>query len=110
MTGLPLTLPTILCVYVTILGVHAAASRYQEGLNARMIMGYTQFMQDRLYMAFARVNRLCFTQTSGASVIRVVISDLIRAGLATRRLLELISAVILTAIYIRVALSPYRGS
>jgi ATP-binding cassette, subfamily C, bacterial len=105
MTGLPLTLPTILCVYVTILGVHAVASRYQEGLNARMIMGYTQFMQDRLYMAFARVNWLCFTQTSGANVIRVVTSDLIRAGLATRRLLELISTVILTAIYIGVALS-----
>jgi ATP-binding cassette, subfamily C, bacterial len=105
MTGLPLSLPTILCVYVTILGVHAAGSRYQEGLNARMIMGYTQFMQDRLYMAVARVSWLCFTQTSGANVIRVVTSDLIRAGLATRRLLELISTVILTAIYIGVALS-----
>jgi len=105
MTGLPLTLPTILCVYAGILGVHAVASRYQEGLNARMMLGYTQFMQDRLYTAFARVEWLCFTQTSGATVIRVVTSDLIRAGFATRKLLELIAAVILTAIYIGVALS-----
>ena len=105
MTGLPLTLPTILCAYVSILGIHALASRYQEGLNARMMLGYTQFMQDRLYKAFARVDWLCFTKTSGTGVIRVLTSDLIRAGFATRQLLELIAAVILTTIYIGVALS-----
>ena len=104
-TGLPLTLPTILCVYVVILGLHAVASRYQEGLNTRLSLGYTQFMQDRLYTAFARVEWLYFTQTSGADVIRVVTSDLIRAGFATRQLLALIAVVILTSIYISVALS-----
>ncbi|MFZ2447412.1 MAG: ABC transporter ATP-binding protein [Syntrophobacteraceae bacterium] len=105
MTGLPLTLPTILCVYVAILSVHAVVSRYQEGLNAGMIMGYTQHLQDRLYAAFARVEWLCFTQTSGADVIRVVTNDLIRAGFAARRLLELVAAVVLTLIYICVSLS-----
>jgi ATP-binding cassette, subfamily C, bacterial len=105
MTGLPLTLPTILAVYVAILGVHAVASRYQEGLNTRLSLGYTQFMQDRLYSAFARVEWLYFTQTKGADVIRVVTSDLIRAGFATRQLLALIAVVILTTIYIGVALS-----
>lgn len=104
MAGLPLTLPTILCAYVSILVLHAVASRYQEGLNARMIMGYTQFMQDRLYTAFARVEWLCFTKTSGTNVIRVVTNDLIRAGFATRRLLELMATVILATIYIGVAL------
>ena len=49
--GLPLTLPAILGVYALILGVHAVASRYQEGLNARMSLGYTQLMQE--YTAFA---------------------------------------------------------
>jgi ATP-binding cassette, subfamily C, bacterial len=105
MTGLPLTLPTILCVYVAILGVHAVASRYQEGLNTRLSLGYTQYMQDRLYTAFARVEWLYFTQTRGADVIRVVTSDLIRAGFVTRQLLALIAVVILTTIYIGVALS-----
>jgi ATP-binding cassette subfamily C protein len=105
MTGLPLTLPAILGVYVSILCVHCVASRYQEGLNAKMMLGYTQFMQERLYAAFARVQWLCFTQTSGAEVIRVVTSDLIRAGFATRKLLELIATLVLTIIYIGVALS-----
>jgi ATP-binding cassette, subfamily C, bacterial len=104
-TGLPLTLPAILCVYVFILGLHAVASRYQESLNARMMLGYTQFMQDRLYTAFSRVEWLCFTRTSGTEVIRVLTCDLIRAGFATRKLLELIAATVLTAIYIGVALS-----
>ena len=105
MTGLPLSLPAILCVYVSILGVHALASRYLEGLNAKLIQGYTQFMQDRLYTAFARVEWLCFTQTSVTDVIRAVTSDLIRAGFATRRLLELLAVVILTIIYLGVAMS-----
>jgi ATP-binding cassette, subfamily C, bacterial len=103
-TGLPLTLPTILCVYVLILSLHAVAGRYQEVLNARMSLGYTQFMQDRLYKAFASVDWLCFTQISGPDVMRVVTTDLIRAGFSTRRLLELMATVILTTIYIGVAL------
>jgi ATP-binding cassette, subfamily C, bacterial len=103
--GLPLTLPAILCVYAAILGIHAVATRYQEGLSARMSLGYTQFMQDRLYTAFARVDWLYFTQMKGSNVIRVVTSDLIRAGFATRRLLELIATVILAIIYIGVAMS-----
>jgi ATP-binding cassette subfamily C protein len=105
MTGLPLTLPVILCVYVGILGLHAVASRYQEGLSAKMSLGYTQFMQDRLYAAFARVEWLYFTQMRGSNVIRVVTNDLIRAGFATRRLLELIATAILAVIYIGVAMS-----
>lgn len=105
MAGLPLTLPSILCVYVIILSIHAVADRYQEVLNAGMSLGYTQFMQDRLYSAFARVDWLCFTQISGPDVMRVVTTDLIRAGFSTRRLLELIATAILAAIYIAVALS-----
>jgi ATP-binding cassette subfamily C protein len=105
MTGLPLTLPALLGLYIAILGGHALATRYQEGLNARMSLGYTQFMQDRLYAAFARVEWLHFTRMRGADVIRVVTSDLIRAGFATRRLLELLATAILTVIYVGVALS-----
>ncbi len=62
-------------------------------------------MQDRLYKAFASVDWLCFTRISGPDVIRVVTTDLIRAGFSTRRLLELIATIILTMIYIGVALS-----
>lgn len=104
-TGLPLTLATILCAYMVIVGTHAIASRYQEVLNARLSFGYTQFMQDRLYNAFARAEWLCSTQMSGSDVIRVLTSDLVRIGYATRQLLELIAVVVLTLIYIGVVLS-----
>ncbi|MGO9376012.1 MAG: ABC transporter ATP-binding protein [Syntrophobacteraceae bacterium] len=104
-TGLPLTLATILCAYMVIVGTHAIASRYQEVLNARLSFGYTQFMQDRFYNAFARAEWLCSTQMSGSNVIRVLTSDLVRIGYATRQLLELIAIVVLTLIYIGVVLS-----
>jgi len=104
-TGLPLTLETILCAYIVIVGTHAIASRYLEVLNARLSFGYTQFMQDRVYNAFARAEWLCSTQMSGSNVIRVLTSDLVRIGYATRQLLELIAVVVLTIIYIGVVLS-----
>jgi ATP-binding cassette subfamily C protein len=104
-TGLPLTLATILCAYMVVVGTHAIASRYQEVLNARLSFGYTQFMQDRLYNAFARAEWLCSTQMSGSGLIRVLTSDLVRIGYATRQLLELIAVVVLTLIYIVVVLS-----
>lgn len=104
-TGLTLSLPIILCACVFIVGVHAVVGRYQEVLNARLILGYTKFMQDRLYAAFARVEWLCFTRISGADVVRVVTNDLPRVGFATRQLLELFATFVLTVIYICVALS-----
>ena len=52
-----------------------------------------------------RVKWLYFTRMRGSEVIRVVTGDLIRAGFATRRLLELMATVVLTVIYIGVALS-----
>lgn len=103
-TGLPLTLPTILFAYVTILSIHAMAGRYLEVLNARLSFGFTQLMQDRLYEAFARLEWTSFTQMRSANLIRVVTNDLVRAGFATRRLLELIATMVLTIIYIGFAL------
>jgi ATP-binding cassette subfamily C protein len=104
-TGLPFSLETILCAYLIIVGTHAVANRYLEVLTARLSFGYTQFMQDRIYHAFARAEWLCSTQMGGANLIRVITSDLVRAGYATRQLLELIASVFLTLIYIGVILS-----
>jgi ATP-binding cassette, subfamily C, bacterial len=105
MTGLPLTLLTILCVYIVIVSAHTIASRYQEVLNARLSLGYTRFMQDRLYRAFARVDWLCLAQMRGTDVVRVLTNDLIRVGFATGKLLELIAIAVLTLIYLVVVLS-----
>ena len=103
--GLPFSLETILCAYLIIVGTHALANRYLEVLNARLSFGYTQFMQDRIYHAFARAEWLCSSQMGGANLIRVITSDLVRAGYATRQLLELIATVLLTLIYVGVILS-----
>jgi ATP-binding cassette, subfamily C, bacterial len=104
-TGLPCSLETVLCAYMIIVGTHAIASRYLEVLTARLSFGYTQFMQDLIYNAFARAEWLFSTQMGGANLIRVLTSDLVRAGYATRQLLELIATVLLTLIYLGVILS-----
>ena len=105
MTGLPLTLVSILCIYIAIVSAHTLASRYQEVLNARLSLGYTRFMQDRLYRAFARVDWLCLAQMRGTDVVRVLTNDLLRVGFATGKLLELVAIFVLTLIYLVVVLS-----
>ncbi|MDR3555716.1 MAG: ABC transporter ATP-binding protein [Syntrophobacteraceae bacterium] len=103
-TGIPFNLTTILCTYMVIVGIFAVINRYLEVLIARLSLGYIQFMQDRVYSAFAGVEWLCSIRTSGADIIRVLTNDLIRLGTAARHLLDGIAVVALTLIYVGVVL------
>ena len=104
-TGLPFTLETVLCAYIVINGIYAAAGRYLQGLGAKLSFGYTQCMQDRIYQAFAGAEWLCSNRLNGADVIRVLTSDLVRVGDATRRLFDLLATIVLTFIYLGVVIS-----
>ncbi len=104
-TGLPLCLATILGAYIAIIATHAVASRYQGVLNAKLSLGYTQFMQDRLYKAFSAGDWLHLTQMRGTDVVRVLTNDLVRVGYATEKLLELGATVVVTLIYVAVVFS-----
>ncbi len=101
-TGIPFTLATILCAYMVIVSTFALVNRYLDVLIARISLGYVQSMQDRIYAAFAGVEWLCSIRTSGADIIRVLTNDLIRLGAASRQLLDGISVVVLTLIYVGV--------
>ena len=52
--GLPLTMLSILCVYVGIVVVHAMVARYREVLNTKIIYGFTQVLRNGLYQALCR--------------------------------------------------------
>lgn len=101
-TGIPITLATILIAYMAIVATFALVNRRLEVLIARLSLGYIEFMQDRIYAAFAGVEWLCSIRTGGADIIRVLTNDLIRLGTAARHLLDGISVVALTLIYLGV--------
>ena len=102
--GLPLTMSSILCVYVGIVTAHAMVTRYGEVLNTKIIEGFTQILRNSLYQALCRTEWLCFLRTRGSDVTHVLTSDLDRVGFATQQLLQLIGTVIIAGMHIAVAL------
>lgn len=102
--GLPLTMPSILCVYVGIVAAHAMVTRYREVLNTKIIYGFTQVLRNSLYQAFCRTEWLCFMRTRGSDVTHVLTSDLQRVGFATQQLLQLAGTIIIAGVHIAVAL------
>jgi ATP-binding cassette, subfamily C, bacterial len=102
--GLPLTMSSILCVYVGIVAAHAMVTRYGEILNIRIIYGFTQALRNSLYRALCRAEWLCFLRTRSSDVTHVLTSDLQRVGFAAHQLLQLIGTVIIAGVHIAVAL------
>jgi len=102
--GLPLTLPTILCLYLGIVTAHATVTRYREVLNTRIINEFTQALRNRLYQALCRAQWLCFLRTKSSDVTHVLTADLQRVGFATQQLLQLIGTIIIAGVHIAVAL------
>jgi ATP-binding cassette subfamily C protein len=102
--GLPLTLSSILCVYVVIVAVHAAVARYREVLNARIIYAFTEELRNRLYLGLCRAEWLCFLKTKASDVTHVLTADIQRVGFATQQLLLLVGTIILAGVHVAVAM------
>jgi len=104
LTGIPLTLPSILCVYVGVVASHAIVTRYREVLNTKITYGFTEVLRNNLYQALCRAEWLCFLGTKASDVTHVLTNDLQRAGFATQQLLQLIGTIIIAGVHIAVAL------
>jgi len=102
--GLPLTLVSILCLYVGIVAVHASLTRYREVLNTQIIYGFTQTLRNRLYQALCRVEWLCFLRTKASDVTHVLTTDLQRVGFATQQFLQLTGTIIIAGVHVAVSL------
>ena len=102
--GLPFTLLTILWLYVVMVSLHAAATRYQGVLNTRITSGFTQALRNRMYRALCRADWSCFLEMKSSSVVHVMTSDLQKVGFATQQLLQLIGTVMISLVHIGVSL------
>ena len=102
--GVPLTLPSILCLYVGIIAAYSVTTRYQAVLNTKIINGFTQVLRNRLYQALCRTEWLCFLRTRASDVTHIITADLQRVGFATQQLLQLIGTIIIAGVHIVVAM------
>ena len=102
--NLPLTLPSILSIYIVVVIAHAVAARYREILNADLVHGFTRYLQNRIYDALTHADWLYFTRTRSADITHVLTRSVQMVGMGTQQFLQLIVTVVITVIHIGVAL------
>ena len=94
------TMTSVLCTYLVIVSVHALGTRFKDILTTRIVRGFTQYFENRLYSLFCHVDWLCFLRTRDSDIVHVLTADIGRVAFATQQVFQLIVSAILVTIHI----------
>ena len=103
-TGLPLSLPMVLAVYVVIVSLYAVIQRWSTILNSKLSHAFTRKLRDDLFRSMARVQWLRFIQIKGSDINHVMTSNLATIDNGTYGLFALISTVFVVLVHIGIAM------
>ena len=103
-TGLPLSLPAVLAVYVGIVSLYAVIQRWSTILNSKLSHAFTRKLRNDLFRAMARVQWLRFIQIRGSDINHVMTSNLATIDNGTYGLFALISTVFVVLVHIGIAM------
>ncbi len=99
------TMTAVICVYLVIISIHAFGTRFKDILTARIVEGFTQYLENRLYTLFCHVDWLCFLRTRDSDIVHVLTADIGRVSYATHQVFQLIVSSIIVMIHILFSLS-----
>jgi len=107
-THIPLTLVSILSVFLLTMGVQAWLRFSLEHLNTRIEGDFTCFLRERLYRAMVGADWLFFARRRSSDMVQVFTEELQRVGVGTQQLLSLMgtAGVALVQVAIAFVLSP----
>jgi len=103
-TGLPLSLPAVLAVYVGIVSLYAVIQRWSTILNSKLSHSFTRNLRDDLFSSMARVQWLRFIQIRGSDINHVMTSNLTAIDNGTYGLFSLISTIFVALVHIGIAM------
>ena len=103
-SGLPLSLPAVLAVYVGIVSLYAVIQRWSTILNSKLSHAFTRKLRNDLFRAMARVQWLRFIQIRGSDINHVMTSNLATIDNGTYGLFALISTVFVVLVHIGIAM------
>jgi ATP-binding cassette, subfamily C, bacterial len=103
-TGLPLSLPAVLAVYVGIVSLYAVIQRWSTILNSKLAHAFTRKLRDDLFRAMAHVQWLRFIQIRGSDINHVMTSNLATVDSGTYGLFALISTIFVVFVHIGIAM------
>lgn len=107
-TGLPLTLPVALGIFIAFMAAQIALRHSLEMLNARLETSFTSRLREELYAAMVRADWLFFTRQRASDITQVLTDELQRVGFGTQQLLTGLglAGVALVQAALALALSP----
>ncbi len=94
------TMTSVLGTYLVIVSIHAFGTRFKDILTQRIVRGFTQYLENRLYSLFCHVDWLCFLRTRDSDIIHVLTADISRVSFATQQVFQLIVSAMLVMIHI----------
>jgi len=103
-TGLPLSLPAVLAVYVGIISLFSVIQRWSTILNSKLSHAFTRKLRDDLFKAMARVEWLRFIKFRGSDINHVMTSNLSTIDNGTYGLFALISTIFVVIVHIGIAM------
>lgn len=98
-TNLPLTLISVLFVYVVIVSMHALLNYCQTMINYSVEQEFTLKLRQALYKAITNANWLFFSKHKASDFTCALTVELDRIEIGTHFLLQLITTIILALIY-----------
>ncbi len=104
MINLPLTLPTVLCLYIGLISFQAFLVRWREVLLTEIRLGFVDHLRIRLYNAIGQANWLFLLRKRSSDLTHVLTSDINRVGQGTYFFLTIIVSGFVALIHIMVAL------
>ena len=102
--GIPLTLISILCIYVFIVGMNALLVCFQTISNNYLETNYTHSLREKLYKAVSNSSWMFISQNRSSNFIQIITSEIDRIGIGTYFFLQLIVNTIITLVYLIMAL------
>lgn len=86
--GLPMTLPTVLAVFIAFTAGQIALRHSLDTLNTRLETSFTSRLREELYAAMVRAEWLFFTRQRASDISHVLTDELQRVSHGTQQLLS----------------------
>jgi ATP-binding cassette, subfamily C, bacterial len=102
--GLELTVPTVLGVYLMIVIVSAGLQHVHSMQTAHLYQGYMMALRRELYEAITRTRWVSFATQTSSRFVHLLTNEVERVGGATSGLLGLVVKLIMTLLYLGLAL------
>ncbi len=102
--GLPLTLVSVLGVYVAVMCFYALFTRWQSITSSSIQFDFQARLRQRLYRAIVNTNWLFFSRNRASTFTHALTAEIDRVGWGTQQMLQFLATLLVLFVYLFIAL------